>query len=187
MARTREKTGAGIFINSFIGTDGPDSLSLVNDAHPYHPEDATTQDNKGTAALSPVSIEATRRVGYTSIFTDRGELLEVNYDTILAPIALEEKAWEVINSKGKVDTANNNRNFHYGRYKLAIWPRLTDSKNWWMLDSRLCKMFLLWWDRVKNSLAYDRDFDTIMAKWSVYERYAAGWADWKPVYGHSVT
>lgn len=186
-ARTREKAGASIFINSFVGTDGPDSLSLCNDSHPYSPDDATTQDNKGSSSLSPVSVEATRRIGINGIFNDRGEILEVNYDTILCPVALEERGYEIINSKGKVDTANNNPNFHNGRYKMVMWPRLTDSNDWWMLDSVLAKKFLLWWDRVKPDLTMDRDFDTLMAKWAIYERYTVGWADWRPVYGHQVT
>ena len=56
-----------------------------------------------------------------------------------------------------------------------------------MLDSKLCKMFLLWYDRVKPEFNYDRDFDTLIAKWSVYMRYGVDHADWRPVYGHNVT
>ena len=112
-ARTREKTGAAIFNGAFVGTDGPDSLSLCNSSHPYSPEDATTQDNAGDSAMSATTIEATRRIGFTTIKNDRGELAEVNYDTILCPVSLEETAWEIINSKGQVETADNNRNFHY--------------------------------------------------------------------------
>ena len=111
----------------------------------------------------------------------------MNYDTILCTIDKEETAWEVINSKGKVDTANNNRNFHEGRYKLAIWDKLTDSNNWFMIDSRLAKMFLLFWDRVKPELKQDNDTDTLVAKWYVYYRCSAGWADWRQIYGHAVT
>jgi hypothetical protein len=192
VARTREKAGAAVFNGAFIGTGGSDSLSLCNTAHPYSPDDATTQSNSGTSALSPAAVEATRRIGHTSIFNDRGELLLVNYDTILCAINNEETAWEIINSKGKVDTADNkvdtadnNRNFHYGRYKLAIWDRLTDSNNWFMIDSKLCSQYLLWWDRVKPEFNYDRDFDTLMAKWSVYMRYDADFADWKFIYGQN--
>ena len=129
-ARTREKTGAGIFNGAFVGTDGPDSLPLCSASHPYSPDDATTWSNAGSTALSATAIEATRRIGHTSIFNDRGQLMGVNYDTILCTVNNEETAWEVINSTGKTDTADNNRNFHQGRYKLAVWDRLTDSNNW---------------------------------------------------------
>lgn len=185
-ARTREKKAANMYNTSFVGTDGPDSLSLFNASHPYSPDDATTQSNRGTSALSATSIEATRRIGFTSIMNDRGELLDVNYDLLLVPPNLEETAWEVINSRGKVETADNNANFHYGKYQLAMWPRLTDTNNWFFLDSTLLKLFYLWMDRVKGTLNYDRDFDTLQAKWSFYERYQCGWGDWRPGYGHLV-
>jgi len=185
-ARTREKRGAEIFNGAFTGTAGPDNLSLCNTAHPYSEDDATTQSNAGSSALSATSVEATRRISHQDIFNDRGELANVNYDTILCTVTNEEKAWEIIESKGKVDQANNNRNFHYGRYNLAVWDRLTDSNNWFMLDSKLCKMFLIFWDRVKEEFNYDRDFETYIAKWSVYARYNADWYDWRMVYGHNV-
>lgn len=187
VARTREKLGVSIFNGAFVGTDGPDSLPLCSASHPYSPDDATVMSNSGSTALSPTSVEATRRIGHTSIFNDRGELMLINYDSILCHISNEETAWELINSAGKVDTADNNRNFHQGRYKLAIWDRLSDSNNWFMYDSKLVKMFLLWWDRIKPEFNYDRDFDTLVAKWSTYYRCAVGWADWRPVYGHNVS
>jgi len=186
-ARSREKEGASIFNGAFVGTDGPDSLPLCSASHPYSPSDATTQSNAGSTALSPTAVEATRRIGHTSIFNDRGELLSVNYDTILCTVNNEQTAYEIINSKGKVDTANNNRNFNYGRYNLATWDRLTDSNNWFMIDSKLAKMFLLWWDRVKDGIKMDRDTDSLVAKWYVYERYSAGWAAWQFIYGHNVS
>ena len=186
-ARTREKTAAAIFNGAFVGTDGPDSLPLCSASHPYSPDDPTTQSNAGSTALSATAVEATRRLGHTSVFNDRGELLTINYDTILCTVNNEETAYEVINSSGKVDTADNNKNFHKGRYDLATWDRLTDSNNWFMLDSRLCKKFLLWWDRVKGGIQMDRDSDTLVAKWYDYERYTAGWADWRMIYGHNVS
>jgi len=187
-ARTREKTAAAVFNGAFVGTGGPDSLSLCNASHPYSPDDATTQGNAGSTAFSDTAVEATIRIGYASIYNDRGELMDVNYDTILVKkgSVAEVAAWELINSSGKVDTAENNRNYHEGRYKLATWARLTDSNNWFMLDSGLAKQFLLWWDRVEGDFNQDRDFDTMVAKWSVYERYTAGHAAWQFCYGHNV-
>lgn len=113
--------------------------------------------------------------------------MEVNYDLIVVPPALEEAAWMIINSKGQVETSNNNRNFHEGRYKLAQWHRLTDANNWFMLDSNMARQFLLWWDRIDDGIVRDSDSDTLVAKWYTYERYTAGWAGYHPVYGHNVT
>jgi hypothetical protein len=119
-ARTREKSGAAIFNNAFTGTAGGDSQPLCSSSHPYSPDDATTLDNAGSDAMSATAIEATRRIAHTDILNDRGELANVNYDTILCTVNNEETAWEIIKSTGKVETADNNRNFHQGRYNLVV-------------------------------------------------------------------
>jgi len=187
VARTREKAGSAVFANAFTDASGADGVALCSASHPYSPDDATTQSNTGTSALSATSVEATRRLGFTSVYNDRGQLFDVNYDTLVIPVGLEETAYELINTKGKVDTAENNVNFHYGRYKLAVWPRLTDSNNWFFIDSKLAKQFLLFWDRIKPEFAYDRDFDTMVAKWSVYARYNTQFTGWPFLYGMNVT
>lgn len=188
VARTREKAGAAVFAGAFSDTAGmPDGVALCSASHPYSPEDASTQSNSGTSAMSATSVEATRRLGYTGIVNDRGQLMDVNYDTLVVPVALEETGYELINSKGKVDTAENNVNIHFGRYKMVVWPRLTDSNNWFFIDSKMSKQFLLWWDRIKPEFAYDRDFDTMIAKWSVYCRYNTQVAGWQWVYGMNVS
>lgn len=186
VARTRLKGEAEIFNTAFTSADGGDGVALCSSSHPYSPDDATTQDNSGTTALSAVSVEATRRIGATSIYTDRGELALIEYDTLLVPVAQEETAFEIINSSGKVDDDINNVNFHKGRYSLATSARLTDANNWFFIDSRLAKQFLIWVDRVKPEFNFDRDFDTFVAKWSVYMRYGVGYADWKWIYGHVI-
>lgn len=192
VARTREKSAAELFNDGFTdttpgNTTGGDGVALFSSSHPYSPQDATTMDNAGSTAMSATAIEATRRIGHNSVFNDRGELMLINYDLLVCTVNNEETAWEVINSKGKVETANNNRNFHYGRYKLAVWDRLTDSNNWFMADSKLMKMFMIWYDRIKPEFEHDRDFDTKVAKWSVYMRYGLGPAEWRWGYGHNVS
>lgn len=191
VARTDEKMAVTIFNQSFTATNptgqsGGDSTYLVSDSHPYSPDDSTTLDNKGTSALTATVVEATRLIGLTDILTDRGELADVNYDLILHPPALQETVWEIINSKGKVETADNNANFHYGRYKAAMWPRLTSSTNWWMIDSELLEEHFFKCVRIAPEFEMDRDFDSKIAKWSVYQRISYNYGEWRPLYGHLV-
>ncbi len=194
--RTKEKYRASVFNSAFSGSgtitiDGltvlnnTEGLSLCNSAHTSAAV-STTQSNTGTTALSPAAVEATRILGH-SFRDDRDNLIVVNYDTILIPRGLEETAWEIINSKGKVDTAENNPNFHYGRYKLAVWDYLTDANNWFMLDQSMTKQFLNWYTRIGLEFNQDKSFDTYIAKYSAYERYGYGWSDWRWVYGQNVS
>jgi len=192
VARTDEKMAVTIFNGSFTSTNptgqsGGDSTYLCSDSHDYSPDDGSHLDNKGTSAFAPAAVEAVRRIGFTDILTDRGELADVNYDLILAPVALEEDAWEIIHSKGKVDTDHNNANFHYGRYKLAVWNRLTSATNWWMIDSELLNEHFFKCVRIAPEFEMDRDFDTKVAKWSVYQRISYNYGEWRVLYGSLVS
>jgi len=194
--RTKEKYAASLFNTAFDETGGAisvggltiltntEALPLCDGSH-TSTGSATTQSNTGTTALSATAVEATRILG-CGLKDDRDNLISIQYDTILVPRALEETAWTIINTQGKVDTAENNKNFHYGKYKLAVWDYLTDSNNWFMLDQAMAKMFLNWYTRIGLEFNQDKSFDTYIAKYSAYERYGWGWSDWRWLFGHRV-
>lgn len=184
--RTREKQLASIYNNAFAGTTTPDSIALCSASHPYSPTDATVQSNYGTSTLNAVNVEAVRRIGHT-LKNNRGELMEINYNTILCTVYKEEVAYEIINSAGKVDTPNNNINFHKGRYDLIVWDRLSSSYPWFMMDSTLLKECVYWWTRVAPEFNYDRDFDNYVSKWSVYYREFPDVYDWRFIWGSLAT
>jgi len=195
--RTYEKYGASIINNAFTGSgsvvvDGVTVLSnsegqsLCSTAHPYSPDDSTTQSNSGTTALSPTAVETVRRA-MRRVVDDRGNKIHVRGDTILVPLELEETGYEIIASMGKVDSAENNANFHFGKYKLAVWDYLTDANNWFMVDSSLMKINgLNWFDRVPLQFMKTNEFDTLIAKYAVTSRVSFGFGDWRFVYGQNV-
>jgi len=194
--RTMEKLAANVFNTAFSGggkiviegvtiLNNTEGVSLCNSSHPS-PATSTLQSNVGSSSLSATSVEATR-ILMTQFKDDRDNLIAVQPDLLLVPRNLEETAWEIISSKGKVDTAENNANFHFGKYKLAVWDYLTDANNWFMIDSAMAKMFLQWFDRIPLEFFQDKSFDTLIAKFAVYCRFSFGWSDWRWVYGHSVS
>jgi len=184
--RQRESDGASVFNNAFSGTGGGDSLSLCNAAHTSR-VGGSNQSNTGTDALSATAVE-TARQAMIAFKSNRDNNIPIKPDLLVVPHQLEEKAYEIINSKGKVDTAQNNANFHLGKYKLVVWPNyLTDSNNWFLCDSQLMKMFLLWFDREPVQFFKDRDFDSLQAKFAAYAYYSYGWSDWRWVYGSNVS
>ena len=194
--RTQEKYAATVFNSAFSGTgtiqingvtvlNNTEALSLCNSAH-TSTASTLTQGNSGTTALSATAVEATR-ILMSQFKDDRDNLISVQPDLILVPRAMEETAWEIISSKGKVDSAENNANFHFGKYKLAVWDYLSDSNNWFMIDSNMAKMFLQWFDRIPLEFFQDKSFDTLIAKYAGYSRFSYGWSDWRWIYGHNVT
>jgi len=184
--RTREKHGATVFNNAFNTSifAGGDTLALCSDAHTYVGT-STTVDNAGSTALSATAVEATRLL--MRAFTDETDnLLTARGDTLIVPPALEETAWEIVTSQGKLGTADNDPNFSKGKYRVIVWDYLTDSNNWFMVDTRMMKMFLKWFNRIPVEFNKDKDFDTYISKWSIYCRYSYGFSDWTWIYGHNV-
>jgi phage major head subunit gpT-like protein len=184
--RTREKHGASVFNNAFNTAifAGGDGLALCASAH-TRVGTASTVGNAGSTALSATAVEATRLL--MRAFTDETDnLLTARGDTLLVPPALEETAWEIITSTGKLGTADNDPNFQKGKYKIIVWDYLSDSNNWFMIDMRMAKLFLKWFNRIPVEFNKDKDFDTYVAKWSVYTRYSYGFSDWSWIYGHNV-
>ena len=185
--RTREKHGASLF-NSAFGTSifaGGDTLALCASAH-TSVGTATTQSNTGTTALSATAVEATRLL--MRAFKDETDnLINVMPDTLLVPPNLEETAWQINKNDKQIGTANNDLNFNQGKYKVIVWDYLTDTNNWFLIDSRYMKLFLKWFNRIPQEFNKDKDFDTYIAKWSTYTRYGYGFSDWKWIYGQAVS
>lgn len=183
--RRRETDGASMFNNAFnSGITGGDGVALCSSAHPSN-NGGATQGNVGTLDLTDVNLEATRRL-MVNFHDDRDGIIEVIPDFLLVPLQLEQVAFEIINSRGKVDTALNNANFHFGKYKLLVWPNyLSSSLNWFLMDSVMMKEYHLWFDRIKPEFQKDREFDTYNAKYAGYMRYSFGWSDWRSIFGNN--
>ena len=193
--RTFEKHGASVFNNSFSGSgtivvDGitvlshSEGLSLCNTGHTNN-RTSTTQSNSGTSARSATAVEATRKL-MRKFKDDTDNFIVSSADLILTGIDGEEDFWEIIATKGKVDSAENNANFHFGKYKLAVWDYITSSKDWWMIDSTMMKMFLNWFDRIPLEFFQDRSSETLIAKFANYARVSFGFSSWEWIYGHDV-
>ncbi len=185
--RTREKHGASLFNNAFNTTQftGGDSLALCSTAHTFN-NTSTTVGNSGTTALSATAVEASRILGM-ALTDETDNLMDVMYDTILVPPNLEETAYQIVKSANVPFEQSNTVNFNANRYKVIVWNRLTDTNNWFMIDSKYMKLFLKWFDRIPTEFNKDRDFDTYIAKWSVYTRYSYGFSDWRWAYGNNVS
>jgi len=185
--RFRETMGADVFNRAFTytPTDG-DAQPLCSNSHPSTADASYAGDNLGTTALSATAV-STARLAMRKYTDDQNGKIYVMGDTILAPIDLEETAWEIINSRGKVDTANNNANFLMGKYKLLVWPFLSDTNNWFMMDSSYMKKWLHWIDREPVQFFKDKDSDTLVAKYAAYFRMATAWIDWRFIYGSNVS
>lgn len=186
-SRSMEKHAASLFNNAFNTSlfAGGDTYALCASAHSYVGT-STTISNSGTSALSSTSVAATRLL--MRKFTDETDnLIDAQGGVLIVPMDLEETAWEIVNTPGKIGTADNDLNFNKSRYEVMVWPYLNDTNNWFMVDKALMGMYLNWFTRIGTEFNKDKDFDTYVSKWSTYTRYSFGFSGWQWIYGHAVS
>ena len=192
-ARVREKYGVRPFAYAFSSAydfqTSEEAVSLCSTAHTTKAgvSTATGFSNSGTSALSKTSVAATRLL-MRKFKNDIGERISIEPDTLLVPDSLYDTAMEIVGTPAGYDTAALDKNMQAGRYKVIPYLRLDDysTKNWFMLDSRLMKRFLLWLDRIKPEVNNQIDFNTYQVKHSIYFRIGNGFTNWRFMYGHNV-
>lgn len=190
--RKRQKDGARTFNNAFSVDsyfyNHSEGLALCSNSHTTTSGASTSSgfDNLVTTALSATAV-ASARIQMRGFRDDRANRISIVPDEILIPIDLYETAFEIVSSMGKVDTANNNRNVHEGAYRVVEWEYLTDTNNWFMMDSSMRKDNLKWVDRVAPEFAFAEDLDTLVAKWRLYFRHSNARVGWRWILGAQVS
>ena len=180
--RKVETDAASVFVNAF-STTGYDGIALCG-SHPYSPTNASTQANNGTLALTRDNL-ITTRTAMREFKDDRSNGIYVMPDMLLVPIELEDTAFRLVQSAQLPGSADNDANFLRGRFQVVSWELLTDANAWFLIDSRMMKQYLLWFDRIALEFAAEKEFDTMLAKFRGYMRYSYGWSDWRWIYGQN--
>jgi len=199
--RVREKYGvrpfAYAFSSSFDFMTSEENLSLCNDSHTTKSGTSTSSgfDNAGTSALSKTAVNATR-ILMRKFRNDISERIIIEPDTLIVPDNLADTAYEIVgntptgaSSQLDSSSANNTVEVNYRRFKVIPYMRLDDydTNNWFMVDSKLMKRYLVWIDRIKSEFNNTIDFETFIVKHSAYFRIANGWLDWRFCFGHNVS
>ena len=185
--RTIEKHAASVFNHAFsAGYAGADGKPLCADDHPLSPSSSGAQGNMGTSALNHDAVIATKELMMQ--FTDsRGNPLPVMPDTLLVPVELEAEARVIVESALKSGADSNDANINRG-YRVLVSRFLSDSNNWFMLDSRMAKLYLNWYWRVKPEFVIDASSEyALKTNFRGYTRYSYGYDLPWWVYGHEVS
>ncbi|HEX2907415.1 MAG TPA: Mu-like prophage major head subunit gpT family protein [Phototrophicaceae bacterium] len=187
--RTVQKHAAVIFNTAFdtSAITGPDGKALCATDHPHSPSDVTPQSNRGVEPLSHDSVRTTKEL--MRRFQDsEGNPLNVMPDTLVVPIELEDAARVIVESTQRSGVANNDINTQRG-YNIVTSPFLmTDANNWFLIDSRLARLWLHWYWRIRPEFTTDptSDFNLVL-RFRGYMRYVYGFDHWAWIYGHVVS
>lgn len=181
----RETRGAFPFVNAFNGsfTVG-DGLSLCNAAHTSKYL-GSAQSNTSSLAFSAANLQ-TNRLAMKKFKTNRDNPMVNIPDMIIIPMDLEDKAYEIIKSMGAVGTANNNRNYHEGRYKVIVWDNyLTSTSNWFAVNSLMMRQRLLFREWEPTQFFRSGEFDTLVSKYAGYGSFEVSSVEWRWIIGSS--
>lgn len=163
-----------------------DALALFSGSHTRE-DGGATQSNTTTSDLKESALE-NAIIGIRTQLDHKGQLFMAKADTIVVAPQLEKEARILLNTQGRVGTANNDVNPYQGALKLVVWDFLGSASPggsdtaWFVFDSSLHQ--LNWFDRSDRGMEGPfYDFDTKTAKWSVDVRNSVGFSGWRGTYG----
>jgi phage major head subunit gpT-like protein len=191
--RTRQGHGARVFnfafnTDSFFYTNS-ENVALCSDNHTTNSGASTAVgfDNYVTSGFSAVAISAAR-TQFRGFRGDVANKISVMPDKLLYPIDLADRADEILKSQKDPASANNTYNPQgNGRWTGTDWEYLSDTNNWFMLDSKNEKQWLVWFDRIPLEFGKAEEFDSFIAKWRAYCRYSYMWLNWRWILGAEVS
>lgn len=167
------------------GYTGGDGVTLLSASHPFK-NGGTWSNQLSTAAdLSEAALEQAH-IDIGKYVDDRGLKIAVRPTKLIIPVDLQFEAERILETEKRVGTADNDINTMYsGRGRLpggvvmSHW--LTDANMWFLQtdvdDGLIC------FQRRPAEFNMDNDFDTSNAKYKGDERYSAGWANPRCVFG----
>lgn len=181
---TRETVGANVYNRmqtaGYVGGDGVVLSSVA------HPSKTGNQSNRlATAAdFSEASLEdlSIQIMGATDT---NGLIIKLMPKDLIIPKELIFEAERVLKSIMQNDTANNATN---ALRSLNIIPKtsvnhfLTDTDAFFIRTD--APEGMKWFNRVTTEFAQDGEFDTDNIKYKVYDRYSAGWSDWRGLFSN---
>jgi len=191
-SRTRQTHAASMFVGAFSTASqfyvNSEAVAVCSNSHTTTSGASTANgfDNLTTSALAATSVAAAR-IQFVNFRGDQAERIACMPDQLMYPPNLYEEAYEIINANGKVDTDLNNPNVHKGQYTGIEWNYLSDTNDWFMMDSRARNTMLYWSDRIPLEFAFIEDFDTLVGKWRAYMRYSQAHTGWRWILGGQVS
>ena len=160
-----------------------------------HPGDGGTQSNLGASALSYESLAAAV-TGMMKIKDDRGNIAGIKPDVLVVPADLQWTAMELLESNyyphEGTTTARVSANALKGKLDIIVSPYLTDTNNWFLLDtSRAVKPIILQSRTPVQFNALEGNSETGFMRdtyiYGIRARYNTGYGLWQCAYGSHVS
>jgi hypothetical protein len=181
MMQTKENVAANVynrgFNSSYVGGDGKELFATD------HPSQAGNQSNElaTPADLSEASLEDLC-IQIMQAKDDRGLRINLRPKRLITATDEYFNAQRILKSELQSNTANNDINVLRAAGvipEIVTGHYLTDADAFFIMTDIPQEEGMIFQQREEVSLEADNEFDTKNFCYSAYERYAAGWADWR--------
>ena len=186
MANTKQVKGANILNNAFSANAadfGGDGVSLASTAHPTLTGGNFSNRSATDADLNETSLEQAV-IDVAAFIDERGLKIALKPMKMIIPSALQFVADRLMNSSGRVGTADNDINvFNQSGYipqGYSVNHYLTDTDAFFIKTD--CPNGFKHFVRTPITTAMEGDFDTGNMRYKARERYSFGFSDPRCVY-----
>jgi len=184
MRQTKETIAANVYNRAFNASyTGGDGKEMCATDHPNFSGGTWSNELTTAADLSEAALEQAC-IDIMKFTNDRGLKISVMPESLIIPVDLAFEARRILESDGRVGTADNDMNAlkSMGKFrKVVINHYLTDTDAWFIRTNvqHGTKCFV----RRAMEFGVDNDFDTENAKYKATERYSFGWTDPRGIFG----
>lgn len=184
MRTTKETVAANVYNRAFnTNYTGGDGSALCVTTHSTR---SGSQSNRLTTDADFSETAAEDLITQIANATNnRGLPVAIRPKTLVVPPALAWEAERVLGSTLQNDTANNAINALRSMRAIpggvVVNHYLTDTDAWFLRTDAMDGM--IFYDRDSSGPDQDNDFDTKNLRVMRYERYSAGWGDFRGLYG----
>lgn len=184
MRQTKEIVAANVYNRAFNATyKGGDGKEMIATDHPNYSGGTWSNEIATAADLSEAALEQAC-IDIMKFTNDRGLKISVMPESLIIPVDSVFEAERILNSVGRVGTADNDLNAlkSFGKFRKVVPNHyLTDSDAWFIRTN--VSNGLKHFERRAMEFGVDNDWDTENAKYKASERYSFGWTDPRAIYG----
>ena len=184
-ARTYENIRMGVFRNANNTTTLtlPNGQALASTVQPSSMDASFTQSNKGTTPLSAAYLESIV-IAVGAWKTDSEQTMTTRLDTLIVPRALADTAHRINNTTyGGTNLGTDWAvNTQKDRWKILVSDYLTDTNDYFVIDSSRMKLNLFTNTVNGNEITNATDFSSRAMKIAGYTYFGLQCDDWRWVY-----
>ena len=185
MAHSKQVKAANVLNNAFSSSfTGGDGVSLINTSHPLAGGGTLANRASTMSDLNETSLE-NALISISTFVDDRNMILALQGTKLIVPPQLQFVADRLLESPGRVGTADNDinavRNMGLLPQGYAVNHFLTDTDAFFILTD--CPDGFKHFERSPIATSMEGDFDTGNVRYKARERYSFGFSNPRAVFG----